>query len=746
MAKKISKITDLGIPEQPFKLLTEDMRKNEAQSKSLAASQEVLSQALKENAKDAERLRKALGGKTVTDAQSLKEYNALQKEAQQIIKQNEQLKTTQLRNAKLEEDLLQKKLRTEKMLNAEKAKTLTLYQQESARLNKLRNEYKDLELQNKGNTREARALHREITTLDNKLKKLDASVGQHQRSVGNYQKALGGLRNMLGQLGLAFGAGYLIQGIAGTEIKLQSLRIALQNVSKSTTEYKDALKFLRDLSLDYGQDLVVLTSSYKNFIASSESSGLAIKERQKIYESVIKAGSALTLSNEQIEGSLLSISQMFSKGNVQAEELRGQLGERLPGAFGLMAKALNVTEQELNGMLQRGEVLASDALPKLANELEKLYGDKAQENLNTISGAWNQFKTRLSEYVTGANEAVSGTQNIAKSIRFLGDNLGGIIKTVTVLGALWLVYKGRLIAVNVAQKLFADSNGKISFSLKTLYTNTQNAGQAVEGFGRTLKGIGWIGIILLIADLAMQFYDVATGTDKAKASLDAYNSAKAFADIKNDKIISSVQEEIEAQQKLLRLMVAKGQITQAQANDRLRNFLNEKKFSGTETNFNTRTEVDVYRNKFDDLKLEISEVDRSIFLLRASIKQLQSDPFSNRLKISSEMGQIKALEESKKALKNYIRDLENLSFEAEVQNLEAQKSETETKKGSKYDRIKKVYNCEGIRIWHSEKTFYHINSEFIVYFDYLHDVQQFYRAIVHEQELIIIESDITNKI
>ena len=109
MAKKINKLTDLGIPSQPFQALTEDMRKNEAQSKSLAVAQEVLSQSLKENAKDAERLRKALGGKTVTDAQGVKEYNALQKESQRIIKENEQLKAMQLRNAKLEEDLLQKK-------------------------------------------------------------------------------------------------------------------------------------------------------------------------------------------------------------------------------------------------------------------------------------------------------------------------------------------------------------------------------------------------------------------------------------------------------------------------------------------------------------------------------------------------------------------------------------------------------------------------------------------------------------
>src|SRR5690606_22603244 len=53
---------------------------------------------------------------------------------------------------------------------------------------------------------------------------------------------------------------------------------------------------------------------------------------------------------------------------VQAEELRGQLGERIPGAFATAARAMKVTEVELNAMLKRGEVLAVDLLPRMAAE------------------------------------------------------------------------------------------------------------------------------------------------------------------------------------------------------------------------------------------------------------------------------------------------------------------------------------------------------------------------------------------
>ena len=67
------------------------------------------------------------------------------------------------------------------------------------------------------------------------------------------------------------------------------------------------------------------------------------------------------LSVENQERAFLALNQMMSKGTVQAEELRGQLGEALPGAFGIMAKAVGVTEKELQNMMKAGEVLADES-------------------------------------------------------------------------------------------------------------------------------------------------------------------------------------------------------------------------------------------------------------------------------------------------------------------------------------------------------------------------------------------------
>ena len=105
-----------------------------------------------------------------------------------------------------------------------------------------------------------------------------------------------------------------------------------------------------------------------------------------------------------LNGTYLALEQMLSKGKVTTEELRRQLGERLPGAFGIMAEAIGVTTQELDKMLRAGEILSADALPKFAEALEKAYGIENIENVRTLqaetsrlSNAWTNFIGNVTE-------------------------------------------------------------------------------------------------------------------------------------------------------------------------------------------------------------------------------------------------------------------------------------------------------------------------------------------------------------
>lgn len=130
--------------------------------------------------------------------------------------------------------------------------------------------------------------------------------------------------------------------------------------------------------------LSVLTSAQGfSQLAASTKKILTLKETRDLFTATSEAAAALGLDAERTGGILRALSQIAGKGTVSAEELRQQIGEHLPGAFDLAAEAMGVTTQELNKMLEQGELLSKDFLPKFADQLRKTFHEGALKNANS---------------------------------------------------------------------------------------------------------------------------------------------------------------------------------------------------------------------------------------------------------------------------------------------------------------------------------------------------------------------------
>lgn len=149
------------------------------------------------------------------------------------------------------------------------------------------------------------------------------------------------------------------------------------------------MDWLRGIASQLGQNFYTLADASRGFYAASQSTSIAGQVSRDVLESVTMASTALGLSSDQTKGALLSLTQMMSKGTVQAEELRGQLGERVPGAFGDAARAMGMTEKELGKALEKGDVLATDLLPRLATLWKEKYGAAATGAANSSQAAFN---------------------------------------------------------------------------------------------------------------------------------------------------------------------------------------------------------------------------------------------------------------------------------------------------------------------------------------------------------------------
>lgn len=217
-----------------------------------------------------------------------------------------------------------------------------------------------------------------VKLLTDNFKKGSASVKSYLRSMQmqfmSFAAAVGG-----GAIGLSNFVSKLIE----TAKETSRVNIALKNVSKSTEEYADHQKFIIGLSKKYGVQVNSLTSGFAKFKAAADISNMALSDQYKIFESVSRAAVAFGLSAEDQKGVFLALSQMMSKGKIQAEELRLQMAERLPVAIQAMAKATGRSVEEMDKLMKQGKLYASDVLPRFAEVLDEMIPNVDTDNLMT---------------------------------------------------------------------------------------------------------------------------------------------------------------------------------------------------------------------------------------------------------------------------------------------------------------------------------------------------------------------------
>lgn len=251
-----------------------------------------------------------------------------------------------------------------------------------------------------------------------------------QRGVKTVQTSLNNLkmqfRNFAAALGAGIGFTEVIRNMVDSAKQLDKAQTVLKNVSNGIGNYAQNQQFVMDLSKKYNQELTSLMNNYAKFHSAANMANMSMEEQTKIYEALTRAGAYYSLTADEMNGVMLAVNQMISKGKVSSEELRRQLGERLPGAMNLAAKAMGVTTAELDKMIRDGEVLATDLLPKLADELNGVTGNL---DVNTLQGGLNRLKNSFTNLTKNLNIG----ELYKKIVNSVADGLDYIAKNLTTL-------------------------------------------------------------------------------------------------------------------------------------------------------------------------------------------------------------------------------------------------------------------------------------------------------------------------
>ena len=176
---------------------------------------------------------------------------------------------------------------------------------------------------------------------------------------------------------------FAVKSIMDATVKLDTLQRTMTALAGSEIGGKSQLSYLRQEADRLGQSFVTIADSYKNLFAAGTGAGWSADDIQQVFSSVLEAGTVLGSSKQQIGGALTAIEQMISKGKVSTQELRLQLGNALPGAMQVAAKAMNVTTDELDAMLSKG-LKSEEFVKRFAKTLHDEYGVNAVASAHTL--------------------------------------------------------------------------------------------------------------------------------------------------------------------------------------------------------------------------------------------------------------------------------------------------------------------------------------------------------------------------
>ena len=176
--------------------------------------------------------------------------------------------------------------------------------------------------------------------------------------------------------------------------EIQKLQIALKGVTKNGSDFAKGLEVINTTSRKLNVPIAASTKQFTTLSASVLGAGGTIEDAELVFTGVSNAIKATGGNAEDVQSAIRAMSQIFGKGKVSAEELQGQLGERLAGAVVKFAEANGSSLAKLQKDLRDGTV-GLDQVIKFAEKLNVDFSETAEKVANSSADAGQRLKTTM---------------------------------------------------------------------------------------------------------------------------------------------------------------------------------------------------------------------------------------------------------------------------------------------------------------------------------------------------------------
>ena len=226
-----------------------------------------------------------------------------------------------------------------------------------------------------------------------------------------------------------------IESIGRASDNLTRFKEGLKLVNTEAGAFDKVSEGLSNVANQYGVDINSLRDSYIRLGLTFKKSGATISENLSNMTKLAKAFRGAGIDSDAQGRALKAIEQMLSKGTIQAEELKQQLGDALPNVVQILANEVGVSVGTLFSMMKKGLLDSATYVPKLITGLEKVFGPAAQKNAESLGAEIIRTKNAIVEFQQAIlqvnpdifKKTLKAFQDLVKNASFqdLFANLGG---------------------------------------------------------------------------------------------------------------------------------------------------------------------------------------------------------------------------------------------------------------------------------------------------------------------------------
>lgn len=383
-----------------------------------------------------------------------------------------------------------------------------------------------------------------------------------------------GLSDSFKTLGAAAAAVVSVRALTGALTELYAAQSQVERTQArlkfvnggDTKAAADDMAFLQAQVERIGLPLKAAEDGYSSLATAMREAGMTTTQTREVFLGVAEGARVMGLSADDTKGVFTALSQMASKGTISMEELRQQLGERLPVVMSVAAKSMGMTTEKFTELVEKGQITANEFLPRFGSAMRRTFekdvataANGLQANVNRMSNAWENLKRDVADDASGG--MTEGVKRITEALKDdsvieyagkLGEALTkGIAASIDLfkwLGDLFrdAGYGARILAAGF-EDVFGQPLRKLKVMAQQIMAEVKMAlAQGLMSVYRSLSSLGFDSLAQKANQAAVSLAaGAAESLAGAKATAGAYDQAAASAKTQ----VELTRERIEAEKK-----------------------------------------------------------------------------------------------------------------------------------------------------------------------------------------------------